>query len=196
VRLFLRALLATTCVSVLLAGPAVAASGYPEVLRAYESQGTVPPCQFSAGVLQRALRGVDVYGQQYFADFTGAIQAALAQRAAGQCTPSAAATATGGVRNDPTLRVALPSVTAPTGSGLPLPLLALLILGLAAGLLALAEGVRRRLALDAGPGGAWRQLWGETAWRSEGWLTEQRESSPAQHALEPGVSRSGPRPSG
>jgi len=33
--------------------------------------------------LSTALKGIDTYGAQYFADFTDAVQAALAERASG-----------------------------------------------------------------------------------------------------------------
>ena len=62
---------------------------YQAVLRAYERQGTVPPCQFSPSQLQSALNGVDSYGAQYFADFTQAIQNAISVRASGSCAASA-----------------------------------------------------------------------------------------------------------
>jgi hypothetical protein len=64
-------------------------SAYQAVLHVYEQQSTVPPCQFSPAQLQSALKGVDAYGAQYFADFTQAIQNALSVRASGSCSPSA-----------------------------------------------------------------------------------------------------------
>lgn len=63
-----------------------AASPYETVLRVYEQGGAVPPCQFSAATLAQALKGVDSYGAQYFADFTQAIDNALSVRAAGACS--------------------------------------------------------------------------------------------------------------
>src|SRR5579859_224869 len=63
-----------------------AADAYREVLSIYEAEGSIPPCQFSSPQLEAALRGEDAYGAQYFADFTDAIQSALAQRASGACT--------------------------------------------------------------------------------------------------------------
>jgi hypothetical protein len=166
-----RAAALTVSLLALGAGPAAASSSYTKVLHAYEAQGTVPACQFNAATLEAALHGVDVYGQQYFADFTGAIQTALAQRASGQCTSSAAPAASG-ARSQGNLRLTLPAVTAATSAGPPLPLLALIVLGIVAALVAAVAGVRRRLGYEGGP---WRQLWGEAAWRSEGWLAEQRD---------------------
>ena len=103
----------------------------------YEFRGTVPPCAFTAAQLSAALKGVDVYGQQYFSDFTNAIQTALSQRAGGACSPGASAgrspprprgppSAACGSRPRP--------LTAATSAGAPLPLV---LLGLVA-LLALA----------------------------------------------------------
>jgi hypothetical protein len=129
-----------------VSGSALAApSAYQAVLGAYERQGTVPACQFSVGELQAALRGVDTYGAQYFADFTQAIGAALSTRASGACSASASAPAsspvsasasgsastsgsvsarapsrTGGAPPGPPARFG--SVTAATSAGVPAPL--------------------------------------------------------------------------
>src|SRR5947209_9370333 len=107
----------------LVAAPAFG-SVYSRVLATYEQQGTIPPCTFSTPQLSAALRGVDVYGQQYFADFTAAIQTALAQRAAGACAHGSTGAAAAGVFSPITAGArrgqALPrgGVTAPTGAGL------------------------------------------------------------------------------
>lgn len=132
-----------------LALPSIAgaASAYQQVLRVYESDGAIPPCRFSAPELQRALGGVDTYGAQYFADFTNAISAALTARAAGGCGAAAArrqAHANGASSN---VVAPLPSVTAPTSAGVPLPLIvlgALAVVGALAGGVALARAVLAR----------------------------------------------------
>ena len=118
--------------------PALAAgpSAYQQVLRVYESTGAIAPCRFSAPELQHALGGVDTYGAQYFADFTNAIQGALTARAAGACGPAPAtarrrAGATD-VSSDAVAR--LPSVTAPTSAGVPVPLVVLAALAVAGAL--------------------------------------------------------------
>jgi hypothetical protein len=120
-------------------GPARAAgpSAYQQVLRVYEATGAIAPCRFSSPELQRALGGVDTYGAQYFADFTNAVQAALTARAAGTCGPAPAqrrARVTGatGVSSDAVAR--LPSVTAPTSAGVPVPLVVLAALAVAGAL--------------------------------------------------------------
>jgi len=115
-------LLATALI--LCAPPAAGADVYRQVLSTYEAQGTIPPCRFSSPQLEAALRGEDAYGAQYFADFTDAIQSALAQRASGACTPSAPA-----------------SATIPTGSAVPGVIVVLGGLALAGGLLAVLSRV-------------------------------------------------------
>src|SRR5436305_7461147 len=103
--------------------PAVArASAYSKVLQTYEQKGTVPPCQFSSSELSSALKGVDTYGAQYFADFTGAIQSALTARADGQCGASGAQP----TKIRPATHLPSPaphSVKASTASDLPAPIL-------------------------------------------------------------------------
>lgn len=106
--------------------PAVAAgqSAYQQVLSVYESQGTVPACRFSGAELSDALKGVDTYGEQYFADFTQAVQAALNASAGGACSAPAPvvpapAKFPGGVAEPP---AHFGSVTAATSAGVPAPL--------------------------------------------------------------------------
>jgi hypothetical protein len=123
-----------------LALPAAAAgapSAYQRVLQAYDRSGSVPPCQFSSPVLESALTGVDTYGEQYFADFTQAIQDALTTRASGACSssaPSGGRVAVGASGPGAGLPAHLGSVTAPTDSGVPAPLVALGVLGVVAAL--------------------------------------------------------------
>ena len=87
-----RLLIAGLALTALCAGaapsPAHAASPYQQVLAAYEHTGAIAPCTFSSPDLNAALKGVDTYGAQYFADFTQAVNDALAARAAGACSPS------------------------------------------------------------------------------------------------------------
>jgi hypothetical protein len=106
---------------------------YSQVLAAYQANGSVPPCQFTSAQLQQALKGVDTYGEQYFADFTNAVQTALSARASGACSPGARSL--GGRAQGAGSAFTAPGVTAPTGSGLPAP-----IAGLAALTLVLAAG--------------------------------------------------------
>ena len=79
----------------LLAAPQARADIYSQVLRTYQAHGSIPPCQFTSAQLSAALKGIDTYGAQYFADFTDAVQAALAERASGGCIPGSAHGAAG-----------------------------------------------------------------------------------------------------
>lgn len=140
-----------------LAGPTpagAAPSAYQQVLRVYEANGAIPPCRFSAPELQRALGGVDTYGAQYFADFTNTIQAALTARAAGACGPAPAPRRPGAAGAASEVVASLPSVTAPTSAGVPVPLIvlgALAVAGVLTGAaLAVSRGARRRAARGAG----------------------------------------------
>jgi hypothetical protein len=125
------------------AGP----SAYQQILGVYESQGTISPCRFSGPQLSAALRGVDTYGEQYFADFTQAVQAALSARAAGACPASPAPApvrAPGGVPRPP---AHFGPVTAATDAGMPAPLA--VMSGLTAGIVVLGVAAvlwRRRSA--------------------------------------------------
>jgi hypothetical protein len=111
----------------LLMIPAAAAGAniYSRVLRAYETNGSVPPCQFSSQQLQTALKGIDTYGAQYFADFTTAVQNALAARASGACAPARAqAVAAGESRaRASSVPLKLRPLTAATGASVPAPIL-------------------------------------------------------------------------
>jgi len=160
--------------------PAAAGGGgvYQRVLAAYERDGSVPPCQFSSVQLETALKGVDTYGAQYFADFTDAVLSALAQRASGACSPArgrsggrspavAGSAASGG---------ALPgSPTAAGDAGLPGPIV---LMGLLA-LVAVVSVLLWRLAATLGWEPAWTSTWrhglAESAFRLTGrlqWLDE------------------------
>lgn len=157
--LFLMPVAAVTGLA-LPAGAAAAADVYQQVLQTYERAGTIPACQFTAGQLQTALNGIDTYGAQYFADFTDAIQAALAARAGGECSTAPARPATaaapavgsqpgapGGAAGSNAV-ARLPSVTAATGGGLPVALIVLAALAvgltLAGGLTAGARALSAR----------------------------------------------------
>jgi hypothetical protein len=107
----------------LAAAAPAGASTYTDVLHTYQQIGSIPPCRFTSPQLSSALKAIDTYGQQYFADFSNAIQDALAARAAGACSP---ASARAGV-SSPGTRVASPplpsSVTPPTDGSLPAPII-------------------------------------------------------------------------
>jgi len=159
------------------AGPARAAGAsalYTRVLHAYQAHGRIPPCQFTSPQLESALSSVDTYGQQYYADFIGAIQTALTARASGVCShghqhSAAASTSSRGSSGGTPGAPALPSsVTAPTGSGLPLPIL---LLAAVAALLAAAASLAywaRLRGWEAAWAASWRHGAGEARFRARG----------------------------
>jgi hypothetical protein len=151
-RIVLAVALASACAGAASA-PALGAtaSAYQAVLRVYERQGTVPPCQFSPAQLESALNGVDAYGAQYFADFTQAIQNALSVRASGSCAGGAGVSRAGATPRRPPGSVGPPAhfgpLTAATSAGVPAPLALMGALAAAAALGAgavAAVGVRDR----------------------------------------------------
>ena len=148
---------------------------YNRVLHAYRAYGRIPPCEFTSPSLATALSEVDSYGQQYFADFIAAIQTALTARASGACSGlhKRAVGVTGRTNGGASLpgAPALPSsVTSPTGSGLPLPLILLLVLsGLVGGSLALIPWWRSRGR--EGWAAGWRHGAAEARYQAAGaWL--------------------------
>ena len=165
-----RLIVATALTLALLPAAAASASVYTEVLNTYQATGSIPACRFSSAQLSAALKGIDTYGQQYFADFSDAVQSALAARASGACAPAsvraaiaARRSAAGGVSP------ALPSsVTAPTNADLPAPILLMAALAIAVAAvlavrsLVLAGGWEPEWALR------WRHALGEAAYRAGG----------------------------
>ncbi len=153
------------------AAPAGAESTYNRVLREYEQTGSVAPCSFTSAQLEGVLKSVDTYAAQYFADFTNAIGTALAQRAAGACSPqrsAGSASVAPGLHN---ARLALPRVPTSTSAGVPLPIVLLAVIGgvllvlSGAGLVWMLTGCQPRWA----PG--WLHSWDEAEDRVVGgWL--------------------------
>jgi hypothetical protein len=128
----LAAAIAVAAVALAQAAPAPA-DVYLRVQDAYERYGEVPACMFTSGQLEATLSGVDTYGSQYFADFTDAVEAALASRASGACSA--------GVRPRPHVAVGpvgdghVPSSpTSPTAAGVPGPILLIGVIALLAAL--------------------------------------------------------------
>jgi hypothetical protein len=148
------------------------ASIYSQVLRAYETHGSIPPCQFTSPQLQSALKGIDTYGAQYFADFTNAVQDALASRAAGACAPRtkrpAAAGAGAATRGGPAQPLKLGPLTGATGSSLPAPMLMLAAFGALLGLGAAVAGLARWRGWSPRWARAWGHAWSEAGYRAGG----------------------------
>ena len=147
-----------------------AASVYGDVLHVYQATGSIPPCRFTSAQLSTALKGIDTYGQQYFADFSNAVQSALDARGAGACSAAALHPSPSALHAPAGIPAPQPpsSVTAATDANLPAPILAMAIIAL----LAVAVLTVRWVASSAGwdPGWAirWRHAWGEAGYRVGG----------------------------
>jgi hypothetical protein len=117
--------------------------------------------------LSSALKGMDTYGLQYFADFSGAVQSALSARASGACSARASAPRAQipPAGNQPS---SLPttSVTTPSDAGIPLPILLMGILAVGLALLAAASTAVRMWASDDGLVAGWRHAWAEAGYRA------------------------------
>jgi hypothetical protein len=152
--------------------PAVRASTYSQLLQIYQTKGTIPPCSFSSAQLEGVLKSVDTYAAQYFQDFTNAISAAIAQRAAGACSTQRSTTSL------PQLGSTVGSgrlpggpVPAASSAGVPAPIVALAVF---AGLFLLAAALAGAVGLvgrDPAWAAAWRHSWNEAEYRiGGGWL--------------------------
>lgn len=156
-----------------LPAPIAFASAYSQVLGIYEQTGAIPSCKFSSAQLVSASKGVDTYGAQYFADFTNAIQSALAARASGACEQNRRLSALGpgtGLRER-----AAGSLTSSTAAGLPAPIVLLGVLG---GLFALLAGsglLARARGWDPVWAAVWRHAWATAGWRVGGAWAEFRD---------------------
>lgn len=160
-------LLVTTALApTALLAAAAQADIYSQVLRVYQAQGSIPACQFTSAQLAGALKGVDTYGAQYFADFTDAIQTALAARASGACIQRSA-----GSRAAAALPPLHPgSLTSSTSAGLPAPILAMAALGV---LILTTFGLRalaRAFGWDPAWAARWRHALAEASYRVGGGL--------------------------
>ncbi len=159
------------------AAPAAAAPGIlTQVQRTYTQDGRIPPCKFLSQQLESALKSIDTYGAQYFADFSSAVQTALQARAGGACAPSA------GVQlpspspaSAPARPLRLGPVTAATDAGLPAPIV------LMAALLALFAVIGAIAAIawwrgwDPASVRVWRHMWADAGYRARGTWLEVRD---------------------
>jgi hypothetical protein len=169
--------IAAVAVLFVLAVPASAsADSYTAVYNAYSQSGTLPACQFSTAELESALTEAPTYDVEYFGEFSDAIQAAISERASGDCTRHHAGSALPRPRGPLPPAPRLPtSLTPGTGAGIPLPLLLALIL---AGLAVLGGGAAA-LARGFGWDPQWaqsvRHSWGEAEYRVAGTWEEFRD---------------------
>lgn len=158
----------------LLPSSTAGASSYSQVLHTYQLRGSIPPCKFSSAQLSAALKGVDTYGEQYFADFTDALQSALAARASGACTPGPRTPAQPAPSARATsLRVG--SVPAPSGADLPAPIVLMAALAAVLGIAAMVGATARVRGWDPAWAASWRHAWAEAGYRFGGLWAEVRD---------------------
>ncbi len=159
------------------AAPAASASAYTEVLHTYQSTGSIPPCRFSSAQLSAALKGIDTYGQQYFADFSDAVGSALAARASGACAPAALRAAIAARRSAPPgAAPAVPSsLTAPTSAALPAPILLMAAVAIVAAALLAVRALVRGTGWEPEWALRWRHAWGEAVYRAGGGWADFRD---------------------
>ncbi len=139
---------------------------YTQVLQVYETDATVPPCQFSSQQLETALKGVNTYGQQYFADFTAAVQTALSDRASGACAPArrGANPAAHSQVSVPPLRPG--PVTAATGASLPATMVLMAAFAAVLALVGALAALWWWRGWDPRWAARWRHAWSEAGRRS------------------------------
>jgi hypothetical protein len=159
----------------LLLVPAVAsANAYHDVLQSYGKKGEVVPCRFSSATLEAALGEAGPNSEQYFGDFTNAVQYALAVQATGICNQrhghkGAQPAPFGGPVSAPRPPA---SATSPTDSGIPAPLAILAGLAGAFVLLELGIWLARARGWDPRWAAPARHSWGEAEFRlGGGWDT-------------------------
>ncbi len=160
----------------LLAFPAIQAqaSTYSNVLRSYQKHGSIPACQFSSQQLASALKSVDTYGAQYFADFTTAIQSALAARASGACSSAsalagAASSAQSAASGGPVPQIA---VTGASDASLPAPIVLMAALAALLTLLGVTFLLATVRGWDPAWAAGWRHAWSEAGYRVGGTWSE------------------------
>ena len=165
----LRALgIAATLGVLALAAPTARANIYTQVLGVYETDASVPPCQFSSQQLENALKGIDTYGKQYFADFITAVQTALADRASGACSPHNQTTHPAAQSQGPIPPLKPGSLTAATGASLPAPMVLMAAFAAVLGLLGAIAAVWRWRGWNPRWAVRWRHAWGEAGYRTNG----------------------------
>jgi hypothetical protein len=155
----------------LSAAPAQAGRGSisSRVRQVYEQYGTIPPCRFTSPQLSAAQNAVDAYDLEYFADYIAAIQTALTLRSAGACAKKQAPAAAQPHKGRTPPQVPLPAtLTSPTDSDVPVPLvlLGVFALVLSAAATALSLGGRRD-AVTSGSG-RWHHASAEARYRAQG----------------------------
>jgi hypothetical protein len=148
---------------------------YTRILTAYQSKGTIDPCEFTVPQLEAALKALGTAGGQYFGDFVQAVQTALTTRAARGCSQGGAGAGPGGPGVSGGSGTGLPAggaggpplpqipLTSASGAGVPAPLIAMAILAAALAALAAAFALIRRTGADPSWAAAGRHGLSETA---------------------------------
>jgi hypothetical protein len=158
--------LAATLVFLGLSAAPAEANIYTQVLRAYEVNGAVPPCEFSSQQLENALKAIDTYGQQYFADFTVAVQAALNDRASGACAPRGRTVRSAAQSHGPVPPLHPGPVTAATSASLPAPMLLMAAFAAVLAALGAVAGFWWWRGWNPRWAARWRHAWGEAGYRA------------------------------
>jgi hypothetical protein len=166
--------LSAALLAVVSAAPGIASAAaptqsiYTRVLTAYQSRGTINPCDFTASQLEAAKRALGTAGGQYFGDFAQAIQTALSTRAAGGCSSGSSRANRGSATGLPASGSGgppLPQVplTSASGAGVPAPLIAMAVLLAAFAVISAAFVLVRRTGVEASWAAAGRHSVGEAA---------------------------------
>ena len=176
-----RLLLAAALVTLLLPAVRASASAFTDVEQAYATSPsqTIPPCEFSPGVLAQAKSSVPNDTQQYDQNLIAAIEQAQQARASGACRPNkhrgASATVPVGTPAPPSVPrlgrstpLDVGSATAPTDAGLPAPIAILAVFAGLALIAAGAVGLARLRGWDPGWLARYRHSWREAGYRVSG----------------------------
>ena len=176
--------LAVLVASVLVPVASASANAFTAVEQAYASSPTqtIPPCQFSPGVLAQAQSSVPNDAQQYDQNLIAAIEQARQQRAGGACRPkkhAAGAIVPVGTpvppsvpRLGPGTPLHLGSATAPTDSDVPAPIAILAVIMGVFLIAGAALGTARLRGWDPGWLARSRHSWSEAGYRVSGIWSE------------------------
>jgi hypothetical protein len=151
-----------------LAPATASASILTKVQHVYQTHGQIPPCEFTSPQLEGALKAIDTYGAQYFADFTTAVQNALSARVLGVCSPKPASTPAVVAPSTPSRPLRLGPITAATGADLPAPIVLMAVLAALFALTGLLTGLVWWRGWSPAWVGAWRHMWSDTGHRARG----------------------------
>jgi hypothetical protein len=163
---------------------AASASALTRVENAYSQNGTVPPCRFSSAFLSAALRQAGPDEAEYFQDLINAISSALQIQASQRCIhgrPAHPVVQIGALGSGADARRAgvqrVGPLTQSTGSGVPAPIVLMLVIALLIALAAAIIGLVRWLGWDPAWAATWRQACGEAGARMTSAWTDLADRS-------------------